>query len=45
MNIDVLSVITLKTISTIGDKKMTYHNYFDLMHVLAYFRLKSLTLS
>ena len=24
---------------------MTYHNYFDPMRVLAYFRLKSVTLS
>ena len=40
--IDVLSVITFKTISTIRDKKeMTYHNYFDLMRVLAFFRLNS----
>ena len=44
--IGVLSVITFKTISMIRDKKkMTYHNYFDLMHVLAYFRLKCVTLS
>ena len=43
--IDVLSVITFKTISTIRDKKMTHHNYFDLMRVLAYFRLKCVTLS
>ena len=44
--IGVPSVITFKTISTIRDKKeMTYHNYFDLMRVLAYFRLKSVTLS
>ena len=42
--IGVLSVITFKTISTIRDKKMTYHNYFDLMRVLAYFRLNSVTL-
>ena len=44
--IGVLSVINFKTISTIRDKKeMTYHNYFDLMRVLAYFRLNSVTLS
>ena len=44
--IGVLSIITFKTISTIRDKKkMTYHNYFDLMRVLAFFRLNSVTLS
>ena len=40
-SIGVLSVITFKMISTIRDKK----KYFDLMCVLAYFRLKSVTLS
>ena len=44
--IGVLSVITFKTISTIRKKKkMTYHNYFDLMRILVFFRLNSVTLS
>ena len=44
--IGVLSIITFKTISTIRDEKeMTYNNYFDLMRVLAYVRLKSVMLS
>ena len=28
-----------------GYKEITYHNYFDLIRVLAYFRFKSVTLS
>ena len=43
--IGVLSVIIFKTISTIRNKKNDLHKYFDLMRILSYFRLKSVTLS